>query len=144
MASVVKGRGAAYDVKPTGEHPTVGGLFGVCKDTVQGACAGLLGFLGATHMTGAPAGVAEIHSQIPWLDAIWGSLSAGGLAGPIELIGGLVLFFAARRTIARTVGLMLFVAYLVAYANGYSAADILTALSDLLAAAAVRLDSPTV
>jgi uncharacterized membrane protein len=103
----------------------------------------LLGLLGATHMTGAPTGFAEIHSQVPWLDAVWGSLSAGGLAGPAELLGGLVLFFAARRTIARTAGLLLFVAYLAAYANGYSASDMLSALSEFLGAAATRLDGQT-
>ncbi len=140
MASTVQGRGAHYDVRPAGEHPGVGGLFGFCKDGVQGACAGLLGLLGATHMTGAPAGFAELHSNIPWLDTIWSSISAGGLAGPVELLGGVALFFAARRTIARLLGLLLFIAFITAYANGYSASDMLSFLANVLVQAAGALE----
>ena len=91
-------------------------------------------------MTGAPAGFADLHSEVAWLDSIWSSFSAGGLAGPVELIGGLVLFFAARRTIARTFGLLLFIAFVVAYANGYSATDMLRFLSSMLASAAGALE----
>lgn len=140
MASIVRGRGAQYDVRPAGEHSGVRGLFGFCKDGFQGACAGLLGLLGATHMTGAPAGFAELNSNIAWLDTIWGSLSANGLAGPAEFLGGLALFFAARRTIARTLGLLLFVGFVAAYANGYSATDMLRFLSDMLGRAAGALE----
>ena len=143
MASAVRGRGAAYDVRPAGEHPGIGGLFGFCKDGFQGACAGLLGLLGATHMTGAPSSFGALHSEVPWIDAVWSSISAGGLAGPAELLGGVVLFFAARRTIARTLGLLLFVGYLWAYVNGLTAVDMLTGLSELLASAAERLGGAT-
>ncbi len=140
MASIVQGRGAEYDVRPAGEHAGFRGLFGFCKDGVQGACAGLLGLLGATHMTGAPEGFAELHSHVAWLDTIWSSISAGGLAGPVELIGGVALFFAARRTIARLLGLLLFVGFVTAYANGYSASDMLGFLANLLAQAAGALE----
>lgn len=139
MTSIIKGRGARYDVRPTGEASSLGGLFGICRDGLQGACAGLLGLLGATHITGAPTGFAEIHSNIPMLDSVWGALSAGGLAGPAELLGGIALFFAARRTIARTLGLLAFIAYIAAYVNGFTAVDMLSGMSDLLAAAADRL-----
>lgn len=140
MASIVQGRGAQYDIKPAGEHGGVGGFFGFCKDGFQGACSGLLGLLGATHMTGAPAGFAQLHSNISWLDTIWSSISAGGLAGPAELLGGAALFFAARRTVARLLGLLAFVAFISAYANGYSASDILSALADVLTQIAGALD----
>lgn len=140
MASIVEGRGAQYDIKPGGEHAGLGGLFGFCKDGFQGACSGLLGLLGATHMTGAPAGFAELHSNIAWLDTVWSSISAGGLAGPAELLGGVALFFAARRTIARLLGLLAFIAFIAAYANGYSAADMLSALAGVLTGIAGMLD----
>lgn len=140
MARAVAGSGPTYDVRPAGETPGFGSLFGICKDGLQGACSGLLGLLGATHMTGAPTGFAELHSEVPWLDAVWSSISAGGLAGPVELLGGIALFFAARRTVSRTVGLLLFIGFIVAYVNGYSASDMLTAVSEILATVAQRLD----
>lgn len=141
MASAVRGRGAAYDVRPESESPGLGGIVGSCKDALQGACSGLLGLLGATHMTGAPTGFAELHSEIAWIDGIWSAFSAGGLAGPVELIGAVALFFAARRTVSRTIGLLLFVGFVTAYSNGYSASEMLSALSDLLAGLAQRLDN---
>jgi len=140
MASIVRGGGAAYDVRPSGEHAGLRGLFGFCKDGFQGACAGLLGLLGATHMTGAPEGFAELHSNVAWLDNIWGAFSAGGLAGPVELLGGIALFFAARRPIARVLGLLLFVGFVTAYANGYALSDMLAALANALSLAATALD----
>ncbi|MEO1252933.1 MAG: hypothetical protein AAFW81_11390 [Pseudomonadota bacterium] len=143
MAGAIRGRGATYDVRPAGEYPGVRGLFGFCKDGVQGACAGLLGLLGVTHMTNSPAGFADLHSNVPYLDGVWEAVSAGGIAGPMEMIGAIALFFAARRTMARTLGLVAFVAYLAAYANGYSIADMMTALSQLLAFGAQALEPAT-
>ena len=145
MASIVRGRGAQYDTRPDGDGSAgIGGLFGFCRDGLQGACAGLLALLGATHMTSAPAGFAELHSKVAWLDSIWSSLSASGLAGPVELLGGVALFFAARRTMARTVGLLAFIAYVTAYANGYSTADMLSVLAQLLSSAAHALEPANV
>ncbi|MEM8771039.1 MAG: hypothetical protein AAGD92_05235 [Pseudomonadota bacterium] len=142
MGSIVRGRGPAYDVKPAGESPVVGAA-GFCKDTAQGACSGLLGLLGATHMTGARTGIAEIQGTVPYIDSIWSALAAGGLAGPVELLGGVALFFAARRTFARTIGLLAFIAYIVAYMNGYTATDMLSAVSTLLGNLAVMLEPST-
>ena len=128
-------------MQPAQETPSIGGLLGILKDAFQGACSGLLGLLGATHMTGAPVGFAELNSAIPWVDAVWGSISAGGLAGPAELLGAATLFFATRRTISRTVGLLLFIGFIAAYSNGYSASQMLIALSDLLAGLALHVDN---
>lgn len=146
MVMAILGNGAAYDVRPTGEHAgflsgPVNGPIGMVKDAMQGACAGLLSFLGAMHLTGVERGAGTLRSEIDFLDNIWQSVSVGGLAGPIELLGGAALFFAARRTISRTLGLLLFVGFIAAYANGYSAADMLNALSGLLQGAAGVLDS---
>lgn len=146
MATAIFGRGAAYDVRPTGEYAgflsgPVRGLMGMFKDATQGACSGLLSFLGAMHITGVETGVGTLRSEIGFLDDIWQSVSAGGMAGPVELFAGAALFFAARRTISRTLGLLLFVGFIAAYANGYSAADMLKTLSNLLQTAAGALDS---
>lgn len=144
MTGLVRGRGGAYDVRPAGEHPGIRNAFGICKDSFQGACAGLLSLLGVTHMTSAPDGVARIHSEAAWLDTLWGSLSAGGIAGPMELLGGIALFFAARRSISRLIGLLAFVGFLVAYMKGYSLIDMLNLLSSATGGLAERLDARTV
>ncbi len=144
MASAIRGRGAAYDVQPAGEHGFAGPLsapIGFIKDALQGSCSGLLALLGATHMTSTPGGFATVGSQIEGLDNIWQTLAATGLAGPVELFGGIVLFLAARRTIARTLGLVAFIAFIAAYANGYSLTDMLGGLSTFLEAAAGALQS---
>ena len=137
MASTVYAASPAYDDRSAryrGDSigAPLGGLFGFCKDSIQGACSGLLALLGATHMTGTPEGFATLHSTVPILDRVWDSISAGGIAGPIELIGGIALYFAARRPIARTLGLLGFIAFVVAYMNGYSLVDMLTGFSGVL------------
>lgn len=139
MATAIRGRGAAYDIRPTSEGSgfgPLGGLTGFFKDAVQGACAGLLAFLGSLHMTDAPQLFAPLQSEIDVLDRVWQSFSAGGLAGPAELIGGLALFMAARRPMARTLGLLGFVAFAALYANGVTVPEMQTTLSASLAAAA--------
>ncbi len=146
MALAIKGRGAAYDVRPSGEHGfgfyrPFAGVLGFVKDSIQGSCSGLLALLGASQLSGVAGGFATVGSEIQSLDGLWQSLSASGLAGPVELFAGIVLFFAARRTIARTLGLVAFIAGVAAYAQGYTITDMLSALSWLLEHAAVILQS---
>jgi len=142
----VRGRGAAYDVRPAGESGIgfagpFAGLIGFVKDAIQGSCSGLLALVGASQLTGASVGIATVGSEIESLNGLWQSLSASGLAGPVELFAGVVLFFAARRTIARTVGLIAFIAFVVAYAQGYTATDMLGVASSLLESVAALLQS---
>jgi hypothetical protein len=149
MALAIRGRGAAYDVRPSGESGfgilgPFSGLIGFVKDAVQGSCSGLLSLVGVSHISGASGGLATIGSEIESLDGLWQSLSASGVAGPVELFAGIVLFFAARRTIARTLGLLVFIAGVAAYAQGYSATDMLSALSWLLDNAAALLQALSV
>ncbi|MHA7872414.1 MAG: hypothetical protein ACX939_08700 [Hyphococcus sp.] len=139
MAARLDRRGPAYDVRPAGEYyhaGPFGGVIGAVKDVCQGACSGFLGLLGAKHMTSTPEGFTALESNIGMIDVVWKSLSTNGLAGPIELLGGLVLFFAARRTLARTLGLVGFIAFIAAYAHGYTLSDMIAALSVLLEKAA--------
>ncbi len=149
MALAVRGKGAAYDVRPAGERSfgfvgPFAGLIGFIKDAIQGSCSGLLTLVGVSQLSGASGGFATVGSEIESLDGLWQTLSTTGLAGPVELFAGVVLFFAARRTIARTLGLLVFIAGVAAYAQGYTATDMLSALSWLLENAAVILQSLSV
>ncbi|MEM9494635.1 MAG: hypothetical protein AAGA09_01430 [Pseudomonadota bacterium] len=138
---------AAYDIRPVETPPASfgGPLFGAggfCKDTMQGACAGILALLGAQHTAGAATTpMAAPGGGLPSLGPILENLSMGGLAGPLELMGGVALFLAARRTIARTIGLVGFIAILVAYMNGYDFTQMLAALSDILQRVAGFIDT---
>jgi len=144
MASAIRGRVPAFDVQPVESAPfgfggPIGALTGFCKDTMQGACSGLLSLLGATHIAEGPAPLVAAGGGIDTLGGILQSLSVGGIAGPVELLGGIVLFLAARRTIARTLGLLLFIGFIWAYANGYELPQMLSIISDLLERAAAAL-----
>ncbi len=137
MATATKGKAGYYDARPAGEFGgfeggLIGRFLGSVKDICQGAGSGFLGMLGAMHMTSGSAEFATLSSEIDFLDTLWASLSANGLAGPIELFGGVALFLAARRAMSRMIGLIGFIAFMVAYAQGYSISDMILALSSLL------------
>ncbi len=135
MNKAIRASGARYDVRPAGEHS---GFYGgparslacMTKDAAQGAGAGFLSLTGATSIASGETIAAS---------SVFPSLAASGMTGPMQLIGGVVLFLAARRTISRTAGLMAFIAFLAAYANGYTLADMLTIASGVLDQAAGAL-----
>ncbi|GJL96169.1 MAG: hypothetical protein DHS20C05_25740 [Hyphococcus sp.] len=144
MAKLFSARTPVYESPPLSErglglNGPLSGLLGKLKDTGQGACAGLLSLLGVTHMTSAQSGFGSVASEFEGINSLWQNLSANGLAGPVELLGGIVLFFAARRTVSRTIGLLGFVAFATAYANGYSVSEMLSVLSQLMASASEML-----
>ena len=141
MTATTLRRERYYQDRSVGAEGPFRGLLGFCKDTVQGACAGLLSLLGATHILTGSNGVAGPVAGPESFAAVLERFAAGGLAGPVELIGAVVLFLTARRTIARTLGLLLFIGFIAAYMRGYSVPDILTALSALLEGAAGALES---
>ena len=146
MTTKVNGRTGFFNTKPAGEFGgfdggLVGQLIGSIKDACQGACAGFLGMLGALHMSSETSGISTLSSQFGFLDTLWASISANGLAGPIELFGGLALFLAARRVVSRMIGLLGFIAVMAAYAQGYTISDMILSLSSLLEGASVVLQS---
>jgi len=146
MATAASGRTGYYDARPSGElggagAGLIGRIVGSVKDACQGACSGFLGMLGALHMTSATGEVVTLSSQFGFLDTLWASISTNGLAGPIELIGGLALFLAARRSLSRMVGLLGFIAFMVAYVQGYTVSDMILTLSSILESAAGILQS---
>ena len=95
--------------------------------------------MGVTHLSGGE-GLSAVSSNIGFLDQIWSSLSVNGMAGPVELMAGVALFLAARRTISRTLGLIAFIGFIAAYANGYDASDMLDLVSRFLKTAAGALE----
>lgn len=142
MATAVRGRGPVFDASPAAERKAGGplrGVFGFGRDTAQGACAGLLSLLGASHIMGSSSAAASLGG-VQSMSGLLERVASGGFAGPVELLGATVLFFTARRTIARTIGLLLFIGFMAAYVNGYSMQEMLTVFSDLLRAAAGLLD----
>ncbi len=142
MTTAVRRRRPVFDPRPAAESETGGplrGVFGFCKDTAQGACAGLLSLLGASHIL-APSSAAASLGGVQSITGLLERAASGGFAGPVELLGATVLFLTARRTIARTIGLLLFIGFMAATVNGYSMQEMLTVLSDLLRAAAGLLD----
>ena len=146
MTTKVSDKTGFFDTRSTGyrfgiDGGLLGQLIGSVKDTCQGACAGFLGLLGTLHMSSESSGVSTLSSQIPFLDMLWASISANGLAGPIELLGGLALFLTARRVVSRMVGLLGFIAFIAAYAQGYSIGDMVLGLSAWLETASVALQS---
>ena len=143
MANAIRGRGAAYDVQPSGETAyggPIGGLIGFFMDAMRGACSGLLTLLGGMHMTGTAQSVMPTGNGFESLAGVLQQMSMNGLAGPVEIIGGIVLFLTTRRAIARMLGLLAFIGFAVALANGYSLADMLAFLSTLFSGAAGVLE----
>ena len=144
MALAIKSAGPRYDVRPASENRglyggPITGLACMLKDAAQGAGAGFLSLTGATSIaSGQPL---TATGDFGLLGAVFPSLASSGLTGPLQLVGGIILFLAARRTISRTTGLLAFVAFLAAYANGYTVVDILSATSDLLDSAAGALET---
>ena len=143
MSKVISATGPRYDVRPSGENRGVYGgparsLACMIKDAMQGAGAGFLSLTGATSIVSGETMASG--GDLGLLSAVFPSLAASGMTGPMQLIGGVVLFLAARRTISRTTGLMVFIAFMAAIANGYSLTDMLSLLSNLLQSAAGALE----
>jgi len=151
MARTIHGGGAAFDVRPVGETAyggPISTLIGFIMDAVRGACAGLLMLLGGAHVMGG------IGEKTPAATQGWDAFAAiaqhfsmngsmNGFAGAADLIGGAALFLTARRAVARTIGVLAFIALLAAYAQGYTLADVVSAAWRLLGEAAGAVGEAT-
>ncbi|MEM6413367.1 MAG: hypothetical protein AAF720_01770 [Pseudomonadota bacterium] len=111
------------------------GLIAFFKNMGQGACAGLLTLLGATHLTGV-IGSSEAHQQLlassidpTTLQGLTSSMLISGLPGILEIIGAATLFLNAGRGTGRIIGLLAFVAIAVAHANGVSHTEFIDTLT---------------
>lgn len=145
MTIAVRGAGSRYDVRPAREnHGIYGGPFGsfacMIKDACQGAGAGFLSLTGATAIASGET-VAAAGGDLGMLSAVFPSLAASGMTGPLQLAAGVLLFLAARRTVSRTLGLMAFIVFAAAVANGYTLADMLAMAANFLEGAAGVVES---
>ena len=115
--------------------------FSFARNVGQGACAGLLTLLGSMHLAGAmPAealAAGENRISAGLLDGFVETVfSAAGLPGVLEIIGAIALFLAAGRGAGRIIGLLAFIGFATAYANGVNAeefADLLARVTDFIA-----------
>ena len=140
----ISAAGARYDVRPSGEFKgfyggPLGGFVATIKDAMQGAGAGFLSLTGATTI--ASGDTMAMAGDLGVLGQLWPALATNGMSGPVQLVAGVLLFLAARRTISRTAVLMLFIACVAGYANGYTLADMLSGASAVLDGAAGALES---
>lgn len=146
MATAIRGRGAAYDVRPArGWDAEYGGPIGGAVRSLtglaRGVLAGLFIFFGAVHLTGKADLIAPPDTALGQLHELVDQMSIGGLTGPIEVVVGLLLFLTVKETVSRALGLALVIVIVAGYASGYTLADMLSALSSLLRNAAGVLDN---
>ena len=137
--SATAGLGPAFDVQPA--QPlnflaTIFAPFSFIKNAGQGACAGLLSFLGAMHLTDGitpdGAGLAVLTNiDASTFESLAENLLSGSLPGAIEIIGAAVLFLNAGRGWAKTLGLLGFIAIAFAHANDASHAEVFEQMTDL-------------
>lgn len=142
--AAARGAGPRYDVRPASGFNSLyggplGGLAAMIKDAAQGAGAGFLSLTGATSIASGETMAAT--GDLGILGELWPALASNGMSGPVQLVGGVLLFLAARRTISRTAGLMIFLACVIGYSNGYTLADMLNGASVVLQGAAGALES---
>ena len=137
----IAGSGARYDVRPVenGGRYSIGGLFApfnFIRKMGQGACAGLLTLLGATHLAAAfpsEEQAVEGFSAVDGasLEAIVETMFQGGAPGVIEILGAIALFLNAGRGPARLLGLLSFVVIVAAHANGMDHSEMLEKAGEL-------------
>ena len=134
------GAAPVYDVRPVKpamfRAATLWAPVSFVKNAAQGACAGLLTFLGAMHMTAGfePDGealAAMMSLDAASLNAVVENLMDGGIPGMVEIVGAAVLFLNAGRGWAKVLGLMAFIAIAFAHANGVEHGELLQKMTDL-------------
>lgn len=130
------GKPAALNATSRGITGTVFAPINFLRQIGQGACAGLLTFLGATHLiawfNADETALASIANPgVTDFDGMIQGFAAGGLPGMIEIMGAAALFLNAGRGIGRVVGLMGFVALVMAHANGITHEDLLQDVIEL-------------
>lgn len=133
MATAIRGKGAAYDVRPAREWDGGrGGLIRSLSGMARSLLGGLLVFFGGVHLTGNGDVIAPSGGGLGQLHELVHELSVEGVMGPIEIAVGLLLLVTVRETASRAFGLLLVIVVIVGYANGYTLADMLTISWSLL------------
>lgn len=98
-----------------------------CKDTLQGIVSALLSIVGGVQAFNAGPLYASIdHDLKTWIiDGLAGSRLIGG----IEIAAAALLFLSTTRSIARTLGVVLLLGFIIFQNAGLTGRDIATALS---------------
>ncbi|MEE2692698.1 MAG: hypothetical protein VX640_14275 [Pseudomonadota bacterium] len=141
MPSTVLTRPAAfYDVVPIDQRyagPHTHSPFEVFRKFGQGAGAAWLVLTGSDAMLSpAAADAAEPVVDFSSLNGIAESLATGGLTGPLQIIGAILIFLAAGRCIARFAGLIIMAGVFVLYTQGVTIGDIGSFAGDFMHRAA--------
>lgn len=138
-------RGVSYRTAPSRAGPSLASLLLVApglflKNAAQGAGAGFLTLEGsrrvsarseATGTEEAVAAGAEPTILETMMDMARGLLADGSGVGMLLIAGALFLFLTAGKGGGRTIGLLGFVAAIVAYASGYDLAALAPLLQSL-------------
>lgn len=133
--TAIRGRGPAYDVRPAGRTAwaPLAAMVKFGRNVGQGACAGLLTYVGAMHIAGSlgPDALAAAQSSWPAALRILGqNFASNGFAAPVEIAAAATLFLSAGRGPARLLGLFGFIGFALAYAHGVDRAEMIKALLD--------------
>lgn len=112
----------------------------MCKDTLQGIISGLMMIAGSSQVFFTD--VAAYATQLPELlnSSMLESLMVGKGAGGIMLVAAVLLFFSAKRSIARTVGVAGLFGFLTLQNMGVNGGDFLVGLSEGLRVVAGAID----
>lgn len=102
--------------KPHTHHP-----FEVFRKFGQGAGAAYLMMTGSGSLIGAGA---ERIVDFTSLEGLARSLATGGVTGPLQILGAIVIFLMAGRCVARFLGLLTVGAAFVLYSQGVTLAEI--------------------
>lgn len=116
-----------------GHGGLIAGPVSFLRSIGQGACAGLLAMLGATHLIEAAPlwgkeGAAAEAVASGGLDGFIEAALAGGAPGALELVGAAALFLSAGRGPGKVIGLLAFVAIAWAHAQGVDHSQMIDAL----------------
>ena len=139
-----RGTGARFDVRPASPSYRASPFssdhshapFAVFRKFAQGAGAAYLIATGAGNLGAAPAIAAENSStaaasvapvfDLTSLNGIAESLVTGGLTGPLQIAGAVLVFLAAGKCIARLVGLAAMFGVMFMYSQGVTTEEMFT------------------
>lgn len=133
----------AYPYRPVGTGRK--DSLGFVRKLGQGAGAAILMFAGASTMIGDSANSTEKASapvrDFSSLNGFAESLATGGLMGPLQILGAIILFVAAGKSIARILGLLIAGGAIYLYLNGYSLPEAYELSLNLIERARIALDA---
>ncbi len=113
-----------------------------CKDTFQGFMSALLTIVGSIQAF--TAGPLYANADLSFDALIFDGLANSRLVGGVEIIAAALLFLSTTRSIARTLGVVLILGFIMVQNAGLSGHDITSALSHSFRAVADVFDAGAV